>query len=293
MRSFLRVAPALVLSLGGAVILACGSDASATAASADASAGSITPAEWVPGNHAGYVFLRYGNAKLSVAASFFQIPGGDVCSTTTSGPCVLTDCTAAGVDAGASDGRSDPAGTITISGGVLPAGYGTKYEDKGTYAYTETPVTGAPWNIGDLITFKASGEWVPAFTASVPAPAFSATVPTLSTEAGAEAGADAGAPSIDRTQPYAVSWTGASGGKVDLLVNSGGSTLHSVSATCSFDAAAGTGTIPAAVMAKMVAGAGQALLYPASDTVVVSGQYTVAISVQSAAANGATSLTFR
>ena len=101
------------------------------------------------------------------------------------------------------------------------------------------------------------------------------------------------APSIDRTQPYAVSWTGASGGKIDLLVNSGGSTLHSVSATCSFDAAAGTGTIPAAVMAKMVAGAGQALLYPASDTVVVSGQYTVAVSVQSAASNGATSLTFR
>ena len=290
MRSFLVVASALAASAVAAAIVACGSDAAGTAASAeskaDASATS-TPAEWIPGNHGGYVFLRYGNDKLSVVASFFQIPGGRVCSTTTSGPCVLTDCTASGADAGASDGLSDPAGSIRIEGGALPAGYGTSYQDDGTYAYEETPVTGAPWNVGDPITFTASGEWVPTFTATVPAPATSATVSTV------DAGTDAGAAPVDRTQPYVVHWTGAAGGKVDLVVNSGGTTLHTVSAACTFDAAAGMGAVPAAVLAKMVAGPAETLLYPASDTTVIAGQYTVSVSVQSGATNGGAKLTFQ
>ena len=289
------VASTLAFVVSGVAIVACGSDASGTAASAeskaDASASSNTPAEWIPGNHGGYVFLRYGNDKLSVVASFFQIPGGRVCSTTTSGPCVLTDCTASGVDAGASDGLSDPAGSIAITGGSIPAGYGTTYQDDGTYVYKETPVTGAPWNVGDLITFTTSGEWVPAFTATVPAPALGATVATLAGEA-LDAGADAGAAPVDRAQPYAVSWTGAAGGKVDFVVSSG-DTTHAVSATCTFDAAAGAGAVPAGVMAKMVPGPGETLLYPASDTTVTSGQYTVSVSVQSGATNGGGKLTFQ
>ena len=295
MRSFLLVASALLLSLGGAAIVACGSDAPGTASAAestaDASTSSSTPAEWVPGNHAGVVFLRYANEKLSVVANFFQIPGGSVCSSTTSGPCVLSDCTASGVDAGAPDGLSDPAGTITFKGGALPAGYGTTYADQGIYVYKETPVTGAPWNLGDPITVTATGEWVPRFTATVPAPALTASVaaPALV----ADAGSDAGAPSVDRTQPYLVSWTGASGGKIDFVLNSGGTTLHTVSATCTFDAAAGSGTVPAGVMAKMVAGPGDSLLYLASDTTVVSGQYTVAVSVQSGVTNGGSNLTLQ
>ena len=46
-------------------------------------------------------------------------------------------------------------------------------------------------------------------------------------------------------------------------------------------------SIPAAVMATMVAGPGSATLYPASDALVTAGDYTIDVSIQTGGASGA------
>lgn len=272
-----------------AAVVACSSDDAGTTAGAapgtDAGGGNAsTPAEWKAGGHGGFVYLRYANEKLSTVALFYAVPTtGAACSRTTSGPCAISDCTLPeGGDAGtiSPDMVSDPAGNLTFSGGALPAGYGVIYARNGRYPYDETPVTGAPWTVGDPITLTNTGEWVPRFTTTLPAPTLEVklTAPVLSETAPL---------GVDRTQPLAFTWTGATGGKVVIMVQTSGAGRRNVSAKCTFDAAPGEASIPAAVMATMVAGPGSATLYPASDALVTAGDYTIDVSIQTGGASGA------
>lgn len=279
--------------LVAAGLVACSNDdagpAAGGASTQDGGGGNAsTPAEWQAGGHAGFVHLRYANEKLTTVALFYAVPStGAACSRTTSGPCALTDCTLKdGADAGtiAADAVSDPAGNLTFTGGALPADYGVLYARNGRYPVTETPVTGAPWNVGDPITLSSTGEWVPRFTTTLPGPALAATLtaPVL----------DGTAPLVvDRTQPLAFAWSGTSGGKVNIQLQTTGEGPRVVSAKCSFDAAPGAASIPAAVLATMAAGPGTALFQPASDALVTAGDYQVEVSVQSGGATGA--LTFQ
>lgn len=275
--------------LATAAVVACSSDEPAasggTTSTPDAGGGNAsTPAEWKAGGHGGFVTLRYANEKLSTVALFYAVPTtGAACSRTTSGPCAIRDCTLPeGADAGtiSPDMVSDPAGNLTFTGGALPAGYGVMYAKNGRYPYSETPVTGAPWNVGDPITLTNTGEWVPRFTTTLPGPPLEVkiTEPVLSETAPL---------GVDRTQPLAFAWSGATGGKVVIAVQTTGAGRRSVSAKCTFDAAPGEASVPASVLATMVAGPGTALLYPASDELVTAGDYTIDVSIQSAGGAGA------
>lgn len=278
MRHFLLAA----LFAAGAVV-ACGSDASPATATPDA--GTTSAAEWAPGNHGGYLFLRYAGGKLGVAAFFHVLPSGGTCSTTTSGACVVKSCTVPPTDDGGADSTvSDPAGKITIAGGALPADYGVAYTDSG-YPYVETPVAGGPWALGDAITFTATGEWVKPFTTTVSAPALGASVSAPAFTASPLA--------VDRARALPVAWSGASGGNIEVVVANADTTRAFGSATCTFDAAAGAGEIPAAVLGKMAPGAGSLLVHPSSSTTVTSGQYTFTVAIQSGATNGSGTLAFQ
>jgi hypothetical protein len=99
---------------------------------------------------------------------------------------------------------------------------------------------------GEMLTFTGSGADAPGFTASIRAPSrISITSPTKPPTDGAVA--------VDRAQPFRVAWSGGGAGIVQVFVSpsSGG-----VLVSCRFEASAGSGSVPAAALGQLPAGAG-------------------------------------
>jgi hypothetical protein len=113
---------------------------------------------------------------------------------------------------------------------------------------------------------------VPAFTGTltmpspvtVTAPMLSLTAPTM----------------ISRSQALAAAWTGGTTGKVSVLLVSSQS-ASSVTVSCSFDAAAGMGTVPADVMALIPAGTGTITIAASDTRDQMAGDYKVTLLAES------------
>jgi hypothetical protein len=151
-----------------------------------------------------------------------------------SGGCLGYVCTPE-VDAGV---PYDSAGTLTLSGGKLTSPLDFATSDDGAYAIDDTHLD---VTAGQTLTVTASGAAVPAFTQSIVAPAgIDLTKPT--------AGSD-GQYAISTSADLAVAWSGGQTGDSVLFEGlSGGSAYYFA---CTWDATAGAGTVPKAILAQL------------------------------------------
>jgi hypothetical protein len=188
----------------------------------------------------------------SISAQFrgFVAPtgSGPAPTQTTMGACTATVIPTAADDAGppmAVAGLN--AGTLTVTGTGMPAStmlaYGPVASQQGVPGYTAASGSTQLFAAGDTMTLSgAGGADLPAFAAQslvtptqvlVTAPACTGTCPDL-----------------DRTQDLTVAWTGAGAGKVVVTFETISDT-QAVLLQCRFDATAGTGTVPAALLGKL------------------------------------------
>ena len=141
------------------------------------------------------------------------------------------------------------AGTITVAGGSGPVG--TAVLTYGVLPKVMPPQSGyvsangntAFYAAGDVLTATGqAGPDLPAFTApSVVAPH------DIVMTAGCAKGI---CPDLDRTQDFTATWTGGSAGKVSFGFETVSDKLVTA-VLCNFDAAAGTGTIPGALLGHL------------------------------------------
>jgi hypothetical protein len=195
---------------------------------------------------------------------------GVSCVSTTSGPCVLDDCSAADAVDGGTVVTAN-AGVVTISGGNLASPLKVTYGAGGQY---RPPLIGtALFDAGGVFTVSAPGADFPAFSGqSAPAPSLvTITAPALT------AGTYGPTYLFDPAAALPWSWTGgAAGDSVVVTVVSAG-----VIITCSFDAAGGTGTIPAGVVARFPAMVSNVNIDSVSSATVAAGTDRVSLSLES------------
>jgi hypothetical protein len=192
------------------------------------------------------------------------------CVPSTSGPCVLDDCSA--VDA--VDGGTllvANAGIVSLAGGNAPAPVEIAYAANGMYR--PTLIGAALFDAGAVLTVSAPGADFPAFHGeSAPAPAaITVTAPAVTMGTyGPTYLFEAGA-------PLTWSWTGGSAGSsVTFSVES-----SSLFITCSFDAEGGTGTIPGDVVAQFPAMVSYVTIVSTSSSTFAAGTDTVLFQLES------------
>lgn len=232
-----------------------GSDAAAPVdgGEEDATDGASAPdaADAAPADHIGAIFAisdttaADGGAKSSyrAGASFTHVTVPDgATQTKTIGPCVLET-----IGEGTAAQETDvSAGAVHLTGGAVAIDLAPKGDN--TYA----PSVGASslYAGGETLVATADGKDVPAFTTSLTAPSKVTLAAPLVTS---------GALTVKRsngvTATFSSAGTGATAGAV-VLYFSATSTTMAFALTCTFDGAAGSGTIPAAAFADFPAGPG-------------------------------------
>jgi hypothetical protein len=191
-----------------------------------------------------------------VSATFTETTGtATACTETTMGSCTLRDCffPMAPADAGMPVDAGMP--TFPSAGPILVDGDPTDVmltpEANGTYPAASG--TGQIWGDGAMVAVTADGADVPAFSSTLVGPS----------------GSSVGSPSfmtppvmIDRAMPFTLTWSGGSGTMQGQLVNNviDATGTQTVIILCSFDAAAGTGTIPAELLEQVPTGDAAAFL---------------------------------
>ena len=239
-------------------------EAAVEAGGDDAAAFGFVQFAQVPVGGGEFTAAFYGTPSPPPPGCTYQVSDG--------GPCLVTVCPVhAANDAGALSLVS--AGTLTVSGGAFgDAGVGIAPDNLGSYLYN---TTGPMFSPGDTLTVSAAGATVPAFAAqSITAPGpIDLTAPTP----------DSGVLSIPTTQDLDLGWTGGTAGAhfilgLDATFTSGAS----ASALCTWDAAAGSGTIPAGALSPLAAGTAQAgrstaIWYQEAQTPVTAGRWTVIV----------------
>lgn len=184
------------------------------------------------------------------------------CTTTAIGACTIATCDP---NADATPPPLPQAGIVFFSGGTLPeAGLGLVPQDGGVYgtAQHDSPLFAA----GDMLQAKATGGDVPAFSGTVVGPAaVTLTAPV----------ADGGRHQIDTSSELPVAWTGGETGATVAvqLVAFKGSTPISIG--CRFDAAAGSGTVPKAVIAQLAGSTGSLYVSQLRASSLDAGRFAV------------------
>ncbi|HWZ90922.1 MAG TPA: hypothetical protein VNW92_18805 [Polyangiaceae bacterium] len=267
-------APCALLISGVSLLglISCGSSDAASGASGGGSAGASGSAggssgaggeSGAPGSvgagsapKAGYIgVVSQATATATVfnnfvSAGFNDGPGSTFpkgCERQVVGKCgvVLCDFTNGG-DQLPAPGAAVSAGTITI-GGTAPT-FSVAY-DAGTQLYGTTPAVPKDRLLfagGETITFAAAGADVPAFSASLVAPApLTVTSPAL----------PSGGFSLDTSKDLVFEWTGTSTGLLTFNVRTvtvnGATAVASTFVSCQFETSALTGTIPTALLQKL------------------------------------------
>lgn len=178
--------------------------------------------------------------EFAFAGEFVPSPASGCAPTVTSGSCAFyASCSSTGPAAVS-------AGTLTISGGNLGGGTAVTPDSSNAYNYT---AMGSMFSAGQTLTVSASGATVPAFgpESVVAPPSIVITAPT----------ANGGTYTIPTSADLSVVWTGGQAGSQVLFEGSNTSNPQSYF-TCTWDGAAGRGTVPQAVLAGL---AGQTMGY--------------------------------
>lgn len=177
-------------------------------------------------------------------ARFYEFAGEHApidpeCHETQLGSCAVTDC-ALGTSWTAAGTRPARAGTLTIHGGLLaePLTLTPK-----SASYTVPVVSRRLFLPNDTLTVSGSGDEVPAFSGSVPAPDdLTLITPKAEVHEGTR---------IPRAGDLAVTWTGGGRGKVQVSLGSWRDDGRSVSVACVFPAESGRGEVPGAALARL------------------------------------------
>ena len=211
------------------------------------SASTADAADAAPADHVGAIFAisdttaADGGAKSSyrAGASFTHVTSPDgTTQTKTVGPCLVEL-----IGDGAAAQETDlSAGAVHITGGSKTVDLAPKSDN------TYSPAVGSSslYDGGETLTVSADGKDVPAFTTSLTAPSkvtLAAPVVTASSL------------TVKRSTGVTATFSGASSGSVVLYFSATSATM-AFALTCTFDAAAGGGTIPAAAFADFPAGNG-------------------------------------
>lgn len=171
-----------------------------------------------------------GSASDVYAGGLFALyPANGTCPPA---PAVPSGCSYDDCYSGPKSEKALSAGTVSVTGGT-PTMTMTQ-NSQGAYSFSQQ--TGELAGSG-MLTFSATGGDVPAFTVSIPKIAYaSLTAPAQNQN-------------VPRSQDLTVSWTGGTpGASVYLRVLN-----NQQEVTCVFDAAAGTGTVPSALLQKLPA----------------------------------------
>jgi hypothetical protein len=196
-----------------------------------------------PAPRAGVVSLESdtGLAQSFASASFMTSPPADACTTTAVGACFAYQCPPGPSTEMLALGS---AGNIHIAGGLYPITLDPQADN--SYRLPQSMRMMALWNGGETLTVSAGGGVdVPAFTAQVTAP----SAPRISAPASTATGSFA----LSRAQDLVVTWSGGSGDTLDFAVSDAKSTTL---VECHFPLAAGSGTVPSALLTLLPAGAG-------------------------------------
>jgi hypothetical protein len=203
---------------------------------------------------------------LIAQAVFYPSVAATGCSIAPLDGCTLETCVAGA-------GSTAPlvgAGSITITGGAYPLVL-TEPTPDSVYGPAMDGGLLALWNGGEGLVVTASGDVVPAFAGSLIAPTqVTVTTPMPS--------------SIVRSSPLALSWSGASAGKLTVDLSAGTGT-NDYYLECQFDVSAGTGTIPAAALAVLPAGSAGMTVSTLDRVDVEDGAWTVQIFAQTNASD--------
>jgi len=167
------------------------------------------------------------------------------CTVRTEGDCTILQCGSAGADGGTFKYLS--AGTLTVSGGLLPAPGVTLEPDADNNYLAAGNIN--PWHAGQQLTVKGGGGQIPIFEVSVSAP----TTVTLTSPAMPDLGAKI---TISRTTPLEVHWSGEQTEKQigitsQVLTPTGDTTAF---VGCHFAASETSRTIPASILGVLPKG---------------------------------------
>jgi hypothetical protein len=215
--------------------------------------------------------LGGGTFTAAFYATPHEPPPGCTTAVPDAGACLVTTCPGhTPTDAGLVILAS--AGALDVTGGAFgEAGVQVGADTLGSYLYNTTGTMFAP---GDVLSVSGAGSTVPAFaTQTLAAPgAITVTMPEAT---------DAGTLVIPTSQSLAVTWTGGvTGDHVIFTLNAFFANGGSASTACSWDAAAGQGTVPANALAPLVAGTAQAggstaVWYQQAQTSFAAGRWAV------------------
>jgi len=171
------------------------------------------------------------------------------CTITRVGACEIRLCPAVGVNA--------DSGVITVGGGAQPA---TLSYAGGNYSFAS--FAGLNWPVGGAIPVSATGATVPAWSVTLHMPdTATMTAPPASTT------------TVSRGSDLAFAWTGGTQ-LVAVVVASFDNTAPAI--TCRFPAGAGSGTVPASVLAVLPTGSGYMTANVVDHQVVTVGGWNIA-----------------
>jgi hypothetical protein len=191
-------------------------------------------------------------------AGFFQSATTQACTITTSGSCAVYSC-----PGGQPQPTGVSAGTLTISGGSIPAGTTISPDTTNSYTYQSS---GTLYSAGQTLTVSATGGTVPAFgPESVVAPG----LPTLVAPP-----ASTGGYTISTAADLGVQWLGGVAGAT--IIFEGTASNSATYFTCEWPASDGKGDVPQAVLKPLAGQTGGFLIYGQyTATTFTAGQYTV------------------
>jgi hypothetical protein len=208
---------------------------------------------------------NHAPASSIVSAAFADgSPSEMDCTYQTVGPCLVSTCDLSGAGGG---GPTQPhAGNITLTGGLRDV---TLTPDaNGRYPSDSAATT--LFNSGSTVAFAAAGDTIPSFSANLSAPpGVTWGTPDLSSHA----------ITIDTTSDLSLTWSGATSDLVEIAVGGMTAGVDLVSALCSYDANAGSGTIPSTNVLDQIASyvTGTITVHPTTVETVTAGGYDVTL----------------
>ena len=156
-------------------------------------------------------------------------------------------------------------GVVTITGAAQPITLTPGAMDQYAQFMTTSPLFAG----GEMITFTTAGAMVPALSKTIRAPAKATiTLPTRPPMMSPYL-------VVNRGQDFTVTWSGGGSGKVQVALNN---QLADHRVFCRFDASAGTGKVPSAVLATFALGEGSYAMATVSQDEAIAGDWAIDVS---------------
>ena len=209
------------------LLCACGDDGAAPPDAPRADARADAPADAQHANTGVIAVFEQKPSNVTFMAGAFGTDLVVIVSSRTEGPCVVQRSMVGSM-------LRVSAGTLTVSSGSA-APVTLPFDPMGYF----NMVTGLTYPAGDPLTISATGGVVPAFSFQLAFPAY-VTVTSA-------------APTVLRKSGFTATWNGTTS-PVEITILQYPMNVPGLGIACTFDGAAGTGTVPAAALTDLVMG---------------------------------------